>query len=269
MSGRSNGCQWRRQVEYNICRPSIESAIDDRLKPTMECHFPKTGAVREHLWRSWDDVRRHNNRFKVATVFECSVLPISGHSRYSNKQTQININYLRIVSKDISPDGIDCTIGTYFKGNATIVNLNSLRYFTGIASMSSQAFQGCSALQYAYIPPKVKSIEQTFTNCSSLKKVVFPTNFNYIGYMSINCYGTNTILDFTTLSSITNFALYHGTYIIVIRQSTTPPSFNLRNGIDTCIAKAYVPDEAVDTYKAHASWSSIASKIYPLSAFVE
>ena len=135
--------------------------------------------------------------------------------------------------------------------------------------MTGQAFQACSALQYAYIPPKVTKIEQTFTNCSSLKKVVFPAVFNYIGYMSINCYGTNTILDFTTLSSMTNFALYHGTYIIVIRQSTTPPSFNLRNGIENQIAKAYVPDEAVNTYKAHASWSSIASKIYPLSQYVE
>lgn len=161
------------------------------------------------------------------------------------------------------------SIGTYFKGNTSIVNLNSLRYFTGVTSLAGQSFQGCSALQYAYIPPKVTKIDQTFTNCSSLKKVVFPAVFNYIGYMSINCYGTNVVLDFTTLSSISNFALYHGTYIIVIRQSTTPPSFNLRNNNDSQMAKVYVPDEAVDTYKAHASWSSVASKIYPLSQYVE
>jgi len=124
-------------------------------------------------------------------------------------------------------------------------------------------------LQYVIIPPNVKSIGASFGNCRALKKVIFPDGFTSIGYMSINSYATNAILDFITLTSLGNFALYHGTYVIVIRQSTTPPSFNSGNGNESCMAKVYVPDEAVDTYKAHASWSRVASKIYPLSQYVE
>ena len=32
--------------------------------------------------------------------------------------------------------------------------------------------------------------------------------------------------------------------------------------------KIYVPDEAVDSYKAASNWSSIASRIFPMSQFL-
>lgn len=53
----------------------------------------------------------------------------------------------------------------------------------------------------------------------------------------------------------------------VILDSDTPPTMLGANTTGTSLIKIYVPDVAVNTYKAASYWSSLSSKIYPISDY--
>ena len=62
-------------------------------------------------------------------------------------------------------------IHTAFKGKA-FASLDELRYFTGLTTLSAEAFRGCSALVSIYLPTSLTSIENyVFTSCSALKYI--------------------------------------------------------------------------------------------------
>lgn len=60
-----------------------------------------------------------------------------------------------------------------FKGNTEIATFEELRYFTGLTTISSQDFEGCSSLASVVIPRSVTNIENgAFSGCTALNSII-------------------------------------------------------------------------------------------------
>lgn len=65
-------------------------------------------------------------------------------------------------------------LGKAFKGNTQIVAFDELKYFTGLAEITPNAFEGCTNLWRVSIPQNVKNINRrAFYGCSSLEIIKF------------------------------------------------------------------------------------------------
>ena len=73
-------------------------------------------------------------------------------------------------------------LGEVFKGNEDITSFDELQYFTGLTSIVSYAFSGCSGLTSVTIPSSVASIgNSAFYGCSGLTSVTIPNSVTSIG----------------------------------------------------------------------------------------
>ena len=80
-------------------------------------------------------------------------------------------------------------IETLFRNNSTITSFNELQYFTGLTSIASNAFAGCSSLAAVTLPNTITSIGQNAfginsqgVGCTSLSSIVFPNSLTTIGF---------------------------------------------------------------------------------------
>ena len=88
-------------------------------------------------------------------------------------------------------------------------------------------------------------VNNAFSNCTGLTSVTIGSGVTYIGY------GT-----FGYCTGLTS----------VIIQATTPPTLvNVSAFDNTNNCPIYCPAESVDAYKAATNWSSLASRIKPIS----
>ena len=114
----------------------------------------------------------------------------------------------------------------------------------------------------------------------AVPKMIFSNGFTKIGLRGASKNTALTLVDFpSTTTSIgdTSFA-YCSALTTVICRATTPPSL-VKNAFGAGLATAaqtpialgtgtiYVPDEAVDAYKAETNWSAYANRIYPISVY--
>lgn len=141
-------------------------------------------------------------------------------------------------------DGVTFTIST------------DLRYLTGVTDIPNYGFAYCFKGASFVMLPNVKTIR------------------NYVlRYQA----GSKTLTTVELSESITSIGEYFcngytGLQAVIIH-ATTPPSLGFASFKDGTTKqlnntwRAYVPDEAVDAYKAHSSWSAWASRILPLSEY--
>jgi len=146
----------------------------------------------------------------------------------------------------VIPNGL-----TNIRGNAFAnVLMSHVVIPSSVTNIGNNAFMGCANLQEIEIPNSVTTLGSwVFSNCSQLGKVVIGENVGFL-YSGL-------------LNNIKNNA-------IVILRSSTPYSvandtFNSWGRVDY----VYVPDESVETYKTTNIWNNIASKIKPISEYVE
>lgn len=121
---------------------------------------------------------------------------------------------------------------------------------SSVTSIGSYAFSGCINLQEIEIPDSVTALGSwVFSNCFQLGKVVIGENvgFLYAGLLHAIKSHATVILRSSTPCSVAN------------------DTFNSWGNVDY----VYVPDASVETYKTTNIWSNIASKIKPMSEFVE
>ena len=86
-------------------------------------------------------------------------------------------------------------LGTVFKAQSNITSFNELQYFTGLTSIGSNAFSGCSGLTSVNIPNSVTSIGMSaFYGCSGLTSVTIGNGVTYIGESTFyRCSGLTSI----------------------------------------------------------------------------
>ena len=79
--------------------------------------------------------------------------------------------------------------GTYgdpvFKGNTTITSFDELKYFTGLTTIESGAFNGCTNLKTVIVPEGVETIaDEAFKGCTELLTVSLPDGLTKIGSLA-------------------------------------------------------------------------------------
>lgn len=88
------------------------------------------------------------------------------------------------------------TLSTVFRDNANITSFDELKYFTGLTSIPSEAFRGCSALERITLPKTITNIAAgSFNECSSLQTITIPAKVTSVGNGAFaNCSSLEEIL---------------------------------------------------------------------------
>ena len=141
-------------------------------------------------------------------------------------------------------------MGTTFKGNTLIRSFNEFEYFTGVTSLTTNAFGS-------------EIYNTTFSS------IVLPRNITSIGNGAFyRMRGFQKINIPSKVTSIANYAFNSCSSLnIILCYPSSPPTLASTQVFAGAPGIIYVPDESVDTYKAANRWSSFASRIHPLSEY--
>lgn len=117
----------------------------------------------------------------------------------------------------------------------------------GVTRIRASAFRMMSAMESCVLPSTLTTIQNdAFNSASKLKSIVIPSSVTSIGSNAFN--------------------LYNSSCEYFILEGTTPPTLINSNAFyNTNNCPIYVPDSAVNDYKAAAQWSNLASRIFPMS----
>ena len=113
-----------------------------------------------------------------------------------------------------------------------------------LTTIDSQMFDGCSALEY---------IDLT-------KVAVIP----YYGFRNTAL----TLIELNAVTEISEGAFANCTNLTLIISVATVPTLGATNAVSS-VKAIYVLDSLTDSYKTATNWSSVASKIKPMSEFAE
>ena len=165
------------------------------------------------------------------------------------------------------------SIGTVFKGKTAITSFTEFQYFTGVNSIATQGFRGCSGMTEITLPNSIRSIGQSaFQSCGNLTSFTVNEGCTSTGQQWIWDCSKIVLIEFpSTITTLTGYGIQpykanHISYNVKI-YATTPPSLG-NSGYATGLQGIYVPDGSVDAYKAKSVWSDFATKIKPLSEYI-
>lgn len=139
------------------------------------------------------------------------------------------------------------SIGSLFNNITGIENLNNFQHFCNVTNVSG-AFIGCSNLKVANIWEGVKDLgDNLLMGATKLEKVIVPSTIRDMGQMWVR----NKLI---------------GAAVVVIKSEIPPriSDYNILNVAKTL----YVPDNAVDRYKAETLITKyITNNIKPISEY--
>lgn len=209
-----------------------------------------------------------------------------------NEPIGITLKQIQSVQHLYNINGYD----TKFSNNTTIVHFPELQYFTGLTKIDDRSFKGCTNLEDIIIPAnvtsygdncfedctKLDSIQvngtvtsigiRAFSRCSSLKTFTIQEGTTNLLYSTFSfCISLESVSIPSTLTRIQNYVFGSCSSLrTIIMLPTTPPTMTY-TGSNFWIAgapsdvKCYVPDNSLEDYKTANIWSTMATKIYPLS----
>ena len=92
------------------------------------------------------------------------------------------VKTLNVVNPGPAPKSrVDNGCVSPFRGNSVITSFDELQYFTGLESIESEAFIGCSGLTSIIIPEGISLIEENaFEGCSRLSSIAIPNSVTEI-----------------------------------------------------------------------------------------
>lgn len=148
-------------------------------------------------------------------------------------------------------------------------NLTSVS-FTKSTNTGDYAFYDCANLVDINFPIATTVSAQCFRGCTSLEEVEFP-KATYIGAYAFYQDKALKILRVPNAKEFGISALNGctGLTALVIEQAEKICTLSSNVFANSSVASGtgfiYVPDDMVDSYKAHTNWSAYASQIKPLS----
>ena len=151
-----------------------------------------------------------------------------------------------------------------FKNNTTITSFNELQYFTGLTSLESDAFNGCTNLASVTLPNTVTTIyNHAFDACTRLNFIILPSSVTKINpYAFYNCSGLNTIIIKGQVTNIGNYAFRGCTGLTSITvYATTPPTLAANGPLQNVPTDipVYVPCGKKTTYQNSSGWNSFTN----------
>ncbi len=158
--------------------------------------------------------------------------------------------------------------GSVYSLEGTFIYCSALKKVTlneGTALLR-QTFERCTSLESINMPESMLNVQyRTFMYCEALKKITFPSGFGTLGSQAFNDCNALEEVDFKNVHVIESSAFNWCQNLkrVIIRTSTVP-MLSGSNHFNNCPCSVYVPDEAVDDYKA--SWADYAERIRPLSS---
>ena len=158
--------------------------------------------------------------------------------------------------------------GSVYSLEGTFLYCSSLKKVTlneGTAELR-QTFERCTALESITIPESMLNIKyRTFMYCEALKKITLPSGFGTLGSQAFQDCNSLEEVDLKNVYVIESMAFNWCQNLkrVIIRTSTVPMLSGSAH-FNNCPCSVYVPDGAVDKYKA--SWADYAEKILPLSS---
>lgn len=165
------------------------------------------------------------------------------------------------------------SIGTFFRQNSLIKMFDEFVLFTGVSNLLNNCFRE-SSIKEITLPASLRSITYgiQFNKCRKLNRLEVSEGTTSILTSQWIWEATNLRLLIlpSTISDMSSDALAtHGSAntTTVICKAVTPPT-KTNTSYYTNVAAVYVPDESVDAYKAATGWSQWATKIKPLSEYV-
>lgn len=149
-------------------------------------------------------------------------------------------------------------------------SLTSVNIPSGVTSIGQYAFGSCTSLTSIDVPNSVTSIGGfAFNNCISLTSITIPDSVTSIGNAVFNsCTNLSSVTFGSGLTTIGNSVFNQCSNVTTITSyAVVPPSVGSRafDDIRYTVTDVYVPDEAVNTYKAASGWGVFASRIKPIS----
>jgi len=172
----------------------------------------------------------------------------------------------------VLPKGID-TINSSFFVIMKASNISNVEIPGDFNKGSANGFTGCKNLKSVKLDEGIISIAgdaESFGECTALNNVDFSSTVKTIGSSAFqNC--TNlTVVDFPGHINKIMMRAFYGCSSLsrVIFRDVEPPTTVGSNAFTGCSDSLtfYVPDEAVDAYKAVSGLSSFVDKILPISA---
>lgn len=148
---------------------------------------------------------------------------------------------------------------------------------SGLTKLPSSIFGNCTSLTSIFIPNTVAEIGNSFAGVSGITSITFEEGGSTplvlkggtSGYKPgvFRMMSSQKIVFPERLSELKDNALGCTSAMTYVFTSTTPPSVTGNGQItaDITNSKIYVPDSAVNTYKAATGFSDYASAIFPVS----
>ena len=142
--------------------------------------------------------------------------------------------------------------------------------FSNVESIGEACFGRCTNLAMDIVAPKLETMGSSSVCYTSIKSFIAP-NLKTMGNAAFANNRIITLIDLSSIEEIGGQTFYNcSSLAALIIRNTTPPSLaGTESFYGASIAKVYVPDEAVETYKTATTWSRYASRIKPLSEYVE
>lgn len=129
----------------------------------------------------------------------------------------------------------------------------------GVATIRQSAFYSCTSLREVSFPESITTIElAAFGQCESLESVVLPPNITEVTTTLL--FGCKSLRSVTIPASVTNIGLTPFVKCPSLTEitclATTPPTLNAMAFVSMKLSDItlYVPEEAVETYKATPTW---------------
>lgn len=168
-------------------------------------------------------------------VFPNTVTNVAAFAFHSSKCTKVIYNSIPTFGPNV------------FQLNTTITDIVDVLP-NGLETTGQYMFRNCTGLVNVHIPQGVKTlVAGMFFQATNIRSVTFPSSIT-------NIYGD-------TFNSVTGIQE-------LIFEGTTPPTL-MNNatalGVTSLTFPIYVPDSAVNDYKAEASWANYASRVKGIS----